>query len=135
MTLNPITLTASDITISILTGFILCLVYFYLLWRTIGIVKQSAHPVFILFLSSTLRIFLLVFIALVFSEHNLGRFLIIFCSFFLTRLLLLKIAKPSFKQEFTKSEIVYHDEKPNSLKTGLKNAGRVKARKKRKAKR
>lgn len=135
MTLNPANLTSSDITISLLTGFALCLIYFYLLWRTIGIVKQSAHPVFIIFLSSTLRIFLLVFIALVFSNQNLGRFLIIFCAFFLTRILLLKIAKPSFKQEFTKSEIVYHDEKPNSLKAGLKNAGRVKARKKRQSKR
>ncbi len=124
-------LTGADILISLIVGFVLCLIYFYLLWRTMSIVRKSTHPIIILFFSGALRIFLLIFIALLFAEQNMARLLLIFCVFMLTRFLLLKIMKPTFKKEFEKSEIVYHNEKPNALKSGLKRAGQAKARKKR----
>ncbi len=123
-------LTGSDIVISLIVGFVLCLIYFYLLWRTMGIVQKSAHPMMILFFSGALRIFLLIFIALLFAEQNMARLLLIFCVFMLTRFILLKIVKPTFKKEFEKSEIVYHNEKPKALKSGLKKTEKVKMRKK-----
>ena len=123
-------LTGSDIIVSFIVGVVLCLIYFYLLWRTMGIVRKSTHPMMILFFSGALRIFLLIFIALLFAEQNMARLLLIFCVFMLTRFVLLKIAKPAFKQEFEKSEIVYHNEKPKALKSGLKRKGQTKARKK-----
>lgn len=107
--MNQITLTGTDIAVSLAIGFVLCLVYFYLLWQTIGVSRKSSRPGIILFLSATLRIFLLIFISLVFSQNNVGKFLLIFCGFFLTRVVLLKIMKPSFKKEVQTSEIVYHD--------------------------
>ncbi len=118
---HQIALTSTDITVSLLTGFILCLIYFYLLWQTIGISRKSNHPGLILFISATLRIFLLIFISLVFSQNNVGRFLLIFCGFFLTRILLLKIAKPSFKKEIETNEIVYHTPSNSSSGTAKKN--------------
>lgn len=123
-------LTGTDILVSFAVGIVLCFVYFYLLWRTMAIVRQSTRPMVILFFSGALRIFLLIFTALLFANQNMGKLLLIFCVFMLTRFVLLKIVNPALKKELEKSEIVYHNEKPNALKSGLKNAGRAKARKK-----
>ena len=116
--MNQIMLTNTDVVVSLLTGFILCLIYLYLLWQTIDVARKSEHPGLILFISATLRIFLLILISLVFSQENLGRFLLIFCGFFLTRVILLKLMKPSFKREIETNEIVYHTaEKSRDKKT------------------
>ena len=143
--MSQMVLTGTDIAVSLGIGLILCLIYFYLLWQTIGISHKSSRPGIILFLSATLRIFLLIFISLVFSQNSVGKFLLIFCGFFLTRVILLKIMKPSFKKEIQTSEIVYHDtqapvtkgkkgsQKPSSSKQKKSTGSRAKNKGKKKA--
>lgn len=115
-----ITLSANDILLSLGVGCILCLIYLYLLWQTIIVSQKSNHPTLILFLSGVLRIFLLIFIALVFSKNNLGKFLLIFCGFLLTRVITLKLVKPSFKNQLKDKEIVSYDGKKPTKKSTSK---------------
>lgn len=128
------TLSQHDILISLSVGFCLSLIYLYLLWQTIQIVKKSNHPILILFISGATRIFLLVFTALLFSKENLSRFLLIFCAFFLTRVIILKLLKPSLKIEVKENEFAYHKNESESLKTGLKKDKKAKTQKKRNTK-
>lgn len=128
--MNNITLTTTDIWVSLTTGIVLCLIYFYLLWRTVQLVPKAKNPALLLFLSGAFRIFLLIFTALVMAQNNLARFLLIFCAFMLTRFLLLKITKPTLKTQLKKSEIVYHDEKPIVKKSTKKSTIKTQRKKK-----
>ena len=105
------TLTLSDFTHYALIGFGLALLHLFLLWQTITLLTKSKKKGFVLFLSSVLRIFLLVFIALACSKQNMGHFLIIMCSFFLTRIFLLKLFHPSLKKKLKNSEVITQERK------------------------
>ena len=67
------TLTLSDFTHYALIGLGLALLHLFLLWQTITLLTKSKKKGFVLFLSSVLRIFLLVFIALACSKQNMGK--------------------------------------------------------------
>lgn len=104
---NAVTsLTTSDIISALAIGIILSLLYFYLLWQTISILPRVKKKGLLLFSSGALRIFLLIFVALAFAADNPARFLLIFIGFILTRIILLKIAKPSFKKQIAGNEIL-----------------------------
>ena len=104
-------LTLSDFSQYMIIGFCLALLHLFLLWQTVTILSKTRKKGIVLFLSSVLRIFLLIFIALACSKQNMGHFLIIMCSFFLTRLFLLKLFKPSFKKKLKNSEVVTQERK------------------------
>ena len=104
-------LTLSDFGQYILIGFGLALLHLFLLWQTVTILSKTRKKGIILFFSSVLRIFLLIFIALACSKQNMGHFLIIMCSFFLTRIFLLKLFKPSFKKKLKNSEVAVQERK------------------------
>lgn len=121
--MNTTTLTLNDFYLYGLIGFILAIVYLFLLWQTICILNNTKKKALIQFISAALRIFLLIFVALVFAGQNLFYFLIITCSFLLTRMLLLKIFKPTLKKKITTSEILYADNKKQT-KTVIKSKKR-----------
>lgn len=121
--MNTTTLTLNDFYLYGLIGFILAIVYLFLLWQTICILNNTKKKALIQFISAALRIFLLIFVALVFAGQNLSYFLIITCSFLLTRMLLLKIFKPTLKKKITTSEILYADNKKQT-KTVIKSKKR-----------
>ncbi len=119
---NP--LAFNDIIFSLSVGFILSLIYLYLLWQTIQIIRKSSRPILILFISGTARIFLLVFTALLFAQNDLGKFLLIFCAFFLTRVAVLNLMKPAFKTAVKENEFAYHDTKISTTKSTKKRKTR-----------
>lgn len=125
MVVNSLTL--NDIIISLSVGFILSLIYLYLLWQTIQIIKKSNHPKLILSISATTRMFFLAFTALLFAQGNLSKFLLIFCSFFLVRIFLLNLMKKSFKTTLKNNEFVYHNTQISTIKT--KSAKKRKSKK------
>lgn len=94
-----------------LIGILLSVLYLFLIWQTITLLSKSRKKGFVLFLSSVLRIFLLIFIALACSKQNPAYFLIIMCAFFLTRSILLKLFKPGFKKKLTNSEVITQERK------------------------
>lgn len=106
--MQQINLTAQDFIIYLCIGLGLCLIYLYLLWQTIDVSKKSKHPHLILFLSSTLRIFLLIFVSLVLCQQDMARFLLIFSGFFITRYIVLRIIKSPVKAQIKENEIVHH---------------------------
>lgn len=116
--MNTTALTLNHFCLYGLIGFSLAIVYLFLLWQTICILNNTKKKALIQFISSALRIFLLIFVALVFAKQNLSYFLIIACSFLITRMFLLKIFKPTLKKKITTSEILYADTKkqPTSKK-------------------
>ncbi len=114
--MQQIDLTAQDFVIYLCAGIVLCLIYLYLLWQTIFISKKSNYPRLILFLSGTLRIFLLIFVSLVLSQQNMARFLSIFSGFFITRYLVLRIANTNVKSQIKENEIIYHNNKRSLTK-------------------
>ncbi len=124
--MHQIILTQTDLISAVITGVILGVVYYYLLWKTLDIIKKSKKPQIILFISDTLRIFLLIMVALLICEKNPAKFLLIFCIFFLTRYLLFKISKPTLKKQMATGEILYHGSEKVSTK------GKKKINKKRK---
>lgn len=105
------TLTLNDFTHYGLIGCLLAFLHLFLLWQTVTLLSKSRKKGVIRFLSSVLRIFLFIFIALACSKQNMGYFLIIMCSFFLTRMFLLKLFKPSFKKKLQNSEVVTQERK------------------------
>ncbi len=124
--MKNITLTMSDFFSYGLIGATLALLYMFLLWQTISIIKQSKHKNLILFISATLRIFLLIFIALVFSNQNTGIFIIIMCGFLLMRAILIKLSRPSLKKKLTSSELLYAENKKTFSKTRRNTKSRKK---------
>lgn len=121
---NNLGLTFSDFYTYGLIGAILAIVYLVLLYQTISILKQVKHKNLILFISAALRIFLLIFVALVCAEQNLSLFLIIVSGFLLTRALLLKLLKPTYKKKVTKSEIILYADRKKQEPLPLKRTKR-----------
>ncbi len=109
--MNTTTISLNDFYNFMLIGAALGIVYLFLLWQTISTLARAKKKNLVLFISAALRIFLLIFVALVFSGQNLSHFLIIMCGFLLTRIILLKILKPTLKKKITSSEILYADNK------------------------
>lgn len=98
-------LTYKEILIFISIGFALGIVYFYLLWQTILTLPRVHHKNLFLFLSGALRIFLLIFVALVFSNSHAGRFLLIFIGVIVIRLLIMKYMKKSIREKLRQNEL------------------------------
>ncbi len=124
--MKEIILTQTDLISGLIAGVILGIVYYYLLWQTLSIIKKSKKPQIVLFISDALRVFLLIMVMLLICEKNPAKFLLVFCVFFLTRYILFKISNPKLKKQMSAGEIVYH----GNVKTISKN--KVKTRKKRK---
>ena len=93
-----------------LIGSGLALLYLFLLWQTVSLYKSKKHS-FIIFLATTLRIFLVIFIALACAQSNMTYFLIIVCFFLLCRSILLLFFTPSFKKKIKKGEIIKSNKK------------------------
>lgn len=117
---NVANLTLNDILFCIVSGAVLACIYMYLMWQTIHIVQQIRKKKTFLFLSSILRIFLLLFVALALSQNNLAFFLTIICSFLLVRIILLKMITPSFKKQIKKSETIVLSKNQKNSKLPLK---------------
>ncbi len=100
------TLTTQDILIYLTSGVLLGALYFMLLWQTISILPRVKKKALVITLSTALRVFLLIFVALVLAQNNMGRFLLIFIGFILTRMIFLYFAKPSLKKKMAGTEIV-----------------------------
>ena len=109
--MNTTTISLNDFYNFMLIGAVLGIIYLFLLWQTISILAHAKKRNLVLFISAALRIFLLIFISLVFSGQNLTHFLTIMCGFLLTRTILLKLLKPTLKKKITSSEILYADSK------------------------
>ncbi len=109
--MNKIAISFNDLYIFMLIGGTLALVYLFLLWHTVSTLARAKRKNLVLFISAALRIFLIIFVALVFAGQNLSHFLLIMCGFLLTRIILLKILKPALKKKITSSEILYADNK------------------------
>ena len=109
--MNKTAISFNDFYTFMLIGGTLALVYLFLLWHTISTLSHAKRKNLVLFISAALRIFLLIFVALVFARQNLSHFLIIMCGFLITRMILLKILKPALKKKITSSEILYADNK------------------------
>ncbi len=109
------TLTLDDFILYGSIGAILSVIYLFLIWQTVCFLSRSRKKGLALFLSSVLRIFLLIFVALACSKQNIGYFLIIMCFFLLTRTLLLKLFSPSLKKKLKNSEIPSQDKKRTQL--------------------
>ena len=109
--MNKTAISFNDFYTFMLIGGSLALVYLFLLWHTVSTLARAKRKNLVLFISAALRIFLIIFVALVFAGQNLSHFLIIMCGFLLTRIILLKILKPALKKKITSSEILYADNK------------------------
>ena len=91
--MNKTAISFNDLYTFTLIGGALALIYLFLLWHTVSTLARAKRKNLILFISAALRIFLLIFVALVFAGQNLSHFLLIMCGFLLTRMILLKILK------------------------------------------
>ena len=91
--MNKTAISFNDFYTFMLIGGSLALVYLFLLWHTVSTLARAKRKNLVLFISAALRIFLIIFVALVFAGQNLSHFLIIMCGFLLTRIILLKILK------------------------------------------
>ena len=109
--MNITSLSLSDLCNFSAIGFALAIVYLLLVWQTLTIARSTKRKILILFLSSTLRIFLIIFVSLVFAKENPLHFLIIIGSFLITRNVLLRIFSPSLKKKMKSHEILYADDK------------------------
>ena len=79
-----------EIGICFLIGAGCGLVFMYLLWKTVKLLPVVKHKYLFLFVSKVLRIFLLLCVMMLLSEHHAGKFLSIFCGFLIVRLIVLK---------------------------------------------
>ena len=103
-------LSLSQIGLCFSIGVVCGIIFMYLLWRTIKLLPQVKHKYLFLFVSKALRIFLLLCVMMLFSDHHAGKFLIIFCGFIVMRFIILRFV--SFR--------VYHDTEEKQLLKGSK---------------
>lgn len=125
-------LTSSDIFTIFGIGVILGLIYMYLLWETVIILKKSSHKNCVKFISASLRIFFLIFASLAIAKDNAGKLFIIMCAIILTRSFLLKLFNPVLKQLMTDNEILYASDKAPLEKASVSKAKKTVSKKKRK---
>lgn len=93
MTQNIFHLSASEMLMTLGTGALCALIYLGLLWQTLHLLPRVGHKGLFLFSSATLRIFLLLAVMVLFSNHEAGRFILIFCGFAVVRLLILSLSQ------------------------------------------
>lgn len=86
-------LTWIQIIMALIIGAALCLIYLALLWKTLQALPNVKNKGNILFFSAIVRLFLLIFVAVYFSNENGARFLLIFIGFFITRVIVLRYTK------------------------------------------
>ena len=91
MNTNIFRMSMPDIGLALLIGFLCALIYMLLLWKTVKTLPFVKHKGSFLFISAALRIFLLLACMILFSNHQAGRFITIFCGFVITRLIILHI--------------------------------------------
>ncbi len=115
MTNNVVTVTSSEIFLSIAVGMGLNFIYFYLLWQTVKFIAKVKNLKLWLFLSMMLRICLFFAIVLIFSGKNIIIFMTVFLSFIITRYILLIIYAPKFHSYLNISDLM-HDKKAKSDK-------------------
>ena len=109
MNLNIFRLSFSEIGTTLGIGALCALLFMYLLWETVKLLPQVKHKYLFLFFSKVLRIFLLLCVMILFSDHHAGKFLFIFCGFLIVRLFILHFV--SFR--------VYHETEEKQLKKAL----------------
>ncbi len=107
----------SDAVTMILIGVALCLIYFYLLWQTVSVLRNVKNKGGFLFLSGTLRLFLIIFVMLFFSEQNFSKFIYMFIGFICTRSLILRFTKKSLKKSFADNEFAKAATRKGTVKT------------------
>ena len=86
-------LSFTEIGLCLSIGSVCGLIFMYLLWQTVKLLPQVKHKYLFLFVSKVLRIFLLLCVMMLFSDHHAGKFLTIFCGFLLVRLVILKFVR------------------------------------------
>jgi len=109
MNLNIFRLSLSEIGTTLGIGALCAIIFMYLLWNTVKLLPQVKHKYLFLFISKALRIFLLLCVMILFSNHHAGRFIFIFCGFLIMRLIILHFV--SFR--------VYHETEEKQLKKAL----------------
>ena len=96
----------TEIGICFLMGVVCGLIFMYLLWKTVKLLPQVKHKYLFLFISKVLRIFLLLCVMMLFSDHHAGKFLMIFCGFLAVRLLVLKFVAFRVSHETVKKQLL-----------------------------
>lgn len=91
MNFNIFHLTASEMGIALALGAACAFIYMYLLWTSVKLLPGVKHKGLFLFISGVLRLFLLIFGMLILANDSGGKFILIFCGFVITRLLILQI--------------------------------------------
>ncbi len=119
-------LSINDILIYLSLGIALGGVYFFLLWQTIQLLPRVKRQGLFLFISGALRIFLLIFISLIFAGENVAHFLLIFAGVILMRLVLLKTVSTSIKQKISGAEVVHSKTIAKPNKKPKKSKGKSK---------
>ncbi|MDY6407674.1 MAG: ATP synthase subunit I [Pseudomonadota bacterium] len=93
MNFDAFRISGSDALLCLSIGAICGLLFMYLLWRTVQLLPRVKHKYLFLFVSKVLRIFLLLCVMILFSNHHAGRFLTIFCGFLIVRLIILRFVR------------------------------------------
>ena len=83
----------SQILICLLLGGTLAGIYLVLLWLTVINLPKIKHKALFLLFSTILRLAVFIGLALLFSQHNLVRFLYIFIAFVMARLIIVGCIK------------------------------------------
>lgn len=107
----------SEMGTPVIFGAILGLIYLYLLWQTVQILPRVKYKGAFLFLSAVLRLFLLIFAALLVAGDSAGKFLLMILSALVIRRIVLSFVK---KDTVRKTEFLQKEEK-NSLNKKVKN--------------
>ncbi len=107
----------SDALLMLGAGFILCLAYLYLLWQSVSSLPNVKRKGVFLFLTGTLRLFLIIFVMLLLSNNNLSRFLYILIGFMCTRSVFLSFTKKGLGKKLRDSEFVKADMKKGRVQT------------------
>ncbi len=95
----------------VLAGAVLGLIYLYLLWQTIQILPRVKHRGAFLFASAVLRLFLLIFAALLVAGDHAGKFLLTILAALVMRRIVLSFVKKDtvnqaeFAQKSTKNKL------------------------------
>ena len=110
MHVNVFRMSLGEFGICLGVGGICGLIFMYLLWRTVKLLPRVKHKYLFLFASKALRIFLLLCVMMLFSDHHPGKFLTIFCGFLIIRIIILRFV--AFR--------VYHETEEKQLLKGMK---------------
>ena len=87
------TLSSSTLIVCIVTGILIGIAYEYLLWLSIKTLPKIKHKGLWLLFTTAVRLFLLLFPAVVMAKENIARFLWIIFAFLVTRWLIINSMK------------------------------------------